>query len=174
MTEKPSADRVLSRAARRELVRQLLDAAPVGSQTELGDLLAAEGVHVTQGTISKDLLELRAVRRRDADGALRYVVPDDEDPAGEPGQVARLVRLCGEVLLDAQASGNLVVARTPPGAAQYFASAIDKAGLPGVLGTIAGDDTVLLIALDPSGGSDVAEILMTHAAGRRAAPERTP
>jgi transcriptional regulator of arginine metabolism len=69
---------------------------------------------------------------------------------------ARLSRLCGELLVSAEASGNLVVLRTPPGAAQYLASAIDHSVFTGVLGTIAGDDTVLVIARDVSGGDELA------------------
>lgn len=160
------AERQLSRAARRALVQHLIETHPVASQTELADLLADEGVLVTQGTISKDLLELRAVRQRDADGALRYVTPEDE-PLGEQSHLTRLARLCTEMLLDVVPAGNLIVAHTPAGAAQYFASAIDKASLPGVVGTIAGDDTVLLIANDADGGADVVARLRGLATGTK-------
>lgn len=159
-------DRQLSRAARRALVQNLIETHPVSSQTELADLLADEGVQVTQGTISKDLLELRAIRQRDADGALRYVIPDDE-PLGEQSHLTRLARLCTEMLLDVVQADNLIVAHTPAGAAQYFASAIDKASLPGVVGTIAGDDTVLLIAADAEAGVDVVARLRGLATGPR-------
>ena len=91
-----------------------------------------------------------------------YAVPGeggDRRPAA-PGETAagaqRLTRLCAELLVSAEASANLVVLRTPPGAAQFFASAVDKAELDDVLGTIAGDDTVLVIARDPKGGDAVA------------------
>lgn len=161
-----AAERQLSRAARRALVQNVIETRPVSSQTELADLLADEGVQVTQGTISKDLLELRAVRQRDADGALRYVIPDDE-PLGEVSHLTRLARLCTEMLLDVVPAGNLVVAHTPAGAAQYFASAIDRASLPGVVGTIAGDDTVLLIAGDAESGAGVVERLRGLARGTR-------
>ena len=159
-------DRQLSRAARRALVQTLIETHAVSSQTELADLLAAEGVQVTQGTVSKDLLELRAVRRRDGEGALHYVI-QDEEAVGESSHLARLARLCTEMLLGVVPSANLVVAHTPAGAAQYFASAIDKAALPGVVGTIAGDDTVLLIAGDAEGGSAVASMLTGYASGAR-------
>lgn len=163
------AERPLSRAARQALVQQLVESNSISSQTELADLLAEQGVGVTQGTISKDLLELRAVRRRDAGGTLRYVIPPEGDEAGEQAHLDKLVKLCQEVLLDAQASSNLVVVRTPPGAAQYFASAVDKAVLTGVLGTIAGDDTVLLISVAPKGGAELAHQLMSYAAGKKPA-----
>ena len=113
--------------------------------------------HVTQATLSRDLVELDAVKVRAASGALVYAVPGeggDRRPAA-PGETAaarhRLARLCGELLVSAEASANLVVLRTPPGAAQFLASAIDKAELRDVLGTIAGDDTVLVIGRDPAG-----------------------
>ena len=170
MPERPQqAERPLSRAARQALVQQLVEGRVVSSQTELADLLAEHGVSVTQGTISKDLVELGAVRRRDAEGTMRYVLPSEEEHSGEQVHVDKLVKLCGELLLDAQASANLVVTRTPPGAAQYFASALDKANLPSILGTIAGDDTVLLITSDPTGGQSVADELLTHAAGKKPA-----
>lgn len=161
-----SAERALSRAARQALVQTLIETHPVSSQTELAELLADEGVQVTQGTISKDLLELRAVRQREADGGLRYVIPE-EDVVGEQSHLVRLQRLCTEMLLDVVPAGNLVVVHTPAGAAQYFASAIDKASLPGVVGTIAGDDTVLLIAADLEGGASVVARLRDLAGGAR-------
>jgi transcriptional regulator of arginine metabolism len=131
----------------------------VHSQTELAGLLGNDGLSVTQATLSRDLDELGAVRIRAADGALVYAVPaegGDRSPrvASEPGATAgRLARVAAELLVSAEASANLVVLRTPPGAAQFFASAVDAAELPEVLGTIAGDDTVLVITRDPSGGA---------------------
>jgi transcriptional regulator of arginine metabolism len=77
----------------------------------------------------------------------------------------RLARLAGELLVSAEASANLVVLRTPPGAAQFLASALDKAELGNVLGTIAGDDTVLVISRDPKGGDALAQRLLALANG---------
>ena len=110
-------------------------------------------------TSQADLRRLRAVRIRQGDGAPAYAIPD-ETAFEHPGAQVRLARLCTELLISAEASGNLVVTRTPPGAAQYFASAIDKAGWPSILGCVAGDDTVLLVARDPVGGAALAEQLM--------------
>jgi transcriptional regulator of arginine metabolism len=76
-------------------------------------------------------------------------------------------RLAGELLISAEASANLVVVRTPPGAAQFFASAIDQAEVYDILGTIAGDDTVMLISRDPAGGQALADHLLRLAAGER-------
>ena len=87
---------------------------------------------------------------------------------------ARLARLCAELLVSAEASANLAVLRTPPGAAQFLASAIDRVGLADVLGTIAGDDTVLLVTRDPAGGAALAARFLQFADDRRATPERNP
>lgn len=155
----------VTKAARQARLSALLAQHEVRSQTELGELLGAEGLQVTQGTLSRDLVELGAFRVRGADGHLVYAVPGDGgDRSPHVGEFAgfegRLARLCGEVLVSAEHSANLVVLRTPPGAAQYFASAIDRVGWPTVLGTIAGDDTILLITRSPTGGESLAAALM--------------
>jgi transcriptional regulator of arginine metabolism len=152
-----------TKAARQARIAAVLGANSVRSQTELAQLLAAQGVEVTQGTLSRDLVEMGAVKVRRAGVGLVYAVGDEA-----PGPVlraltdateGRISRLAAELLVAAEASANLVVLRTPPGGAQLLASAIDRAVLPDVLGTIAGDDTVLLITRDPKGGAEVAERL---------------
>ena len=151
-----------TKAARHALVTSLLTRGTVHSQQQLAELLAAEGVTVTQATLSRDLVELRAVKIRTPSGALAYAVPAEgglRAPAAGPDDemlAARLARLCAELLVTAEASGNLVVLRTPPGAAQFLASAIDHSILPAILGTIAGDDTVLVIAREGETGSALA------------------
>jgi transcriptional regulator of arginine metabolism len=156
-----AALRPATKSSRHQQIVDLVGAHEVHSQAELAELLAANGVRVTQGTLSRDLVELDAVRVRATSGALVYAVPGEggDRTAAAPGETAaashRLARLCAELLVSAEASANLVVLRTPPGAAQFCASAIDKAELDTVLGTIAGDDTVLVIARDPQGGEAV-------------------
>lgn len=151
-----------TKAARHAMITRLLAHAPVRSQGELAAALAAEGLVVTQATLSRDLVELRAVRIRAADGTLTYAVPGEGgDRTPQMAETAehlasRLARLCAELLVTAESSGNLVVLRTPPGAAHFLASAIDHSVLPGVMGTIAGDDTVLVIAREVDGGEAVA------------------
>ncbi len=154
-----------TKTARHARVVGLLGTHQVRSQAELAELLAAEGLHVTQGTLSRDLVELGASRVRGASGHLVYAVPGDGgDRTPMVGEFAtfetRLARLCQEVLVSAEASANLVVLRTPPGAAQYFASALDRVGWVSVLGTIAGDDTILLISRSPGGGDQLARDLV--------------
>ncbi len=148
-----------SRATRQARVLALVEAEEVSSQAELAELLADEGISVSQGTLSKDLLEVGAVRIRGSKGNLVYAAPG-APTADFAAAEAKLAKLCQEVLLGAHASTNLVVLRTPPGAAQYFASAIDRAEWPEIMGTIAGDDTVLLIAQAPDGGDDLAARFM--------------
>jgi transcriptional regulator of arginine metabolism len=158
-----------TKAARQQRIAELLGDHAVRSQAELAALLALEGLHVTQGTLSRDLVELDAVRVRDARGVLVYAVPGEGGdrtprPAGESANAAsRLARLCAELLVSAESSANLVVLKTPPGAAQFLASALDKAQLATSLGTIAGDDTVVIVSRDPAGGADLARNLLALA-----------
>lgn len=152
----------LTKNARQQRIIDLLGHHDVKSQTELADLLADHGVHVTQATLSRDLVELDAVKVRGRAGALVYAVPaegGDRTPATAHESAAarqRLARLCGELLVSAEASANLVVLRTPPGAAQFLASAFDRAEIAEVLGCIAGDDTLLIIGREPESGDHLA------------------
>ena len=153
---------LMTKAARHAKIITLLEQREVRSQSELAELLADDGVQVTQGTLSRDLVEIGALRVRSSAGHLVYAVPGeggDRTPhVGEFASFAgRLARLCAEILVSAEASANLVVLRTPPGAAQYFASAVDRVGWESILGTIAGDDTILLITRSPSGGNGIAQ-----------------
>jgi len=153
MTAAPARTRV----ARQARIVELITQRAVHSQSELLALLEAEGIGSTQATLSRDLDELGAVKLRGADGGTPvYVIPDDGSPVrGIEGGTARLARLLGELLVSADASGNLAVLRTPPGAAHYLASALDRAALHDVVGTIAGDDTLLVVAREPVIGAQL-------------------
>ncbi|WP_375493419.1 arginine repressor [uncultured Jatrophihabitans sp.] len=173
----------VTKAARHARIVQILGAAPVASHGELAALLAADGLHVTQATLSRDLDELGAVKLRTPDGGHPvYVVPEDGTPLAarrdDDAPPHRLARLVGELCTSAQASANMVVLRTPPGAAQFLASAVDRAGLAAVLGTIAGDDTILVVTRDPAGGDALAQQLRDLAQARTdrhpAGGEETP
>jgi transcriptional regulator of arginine metabolism len=140
-----------TRAARQARIVELIRDRAVHSQTELLGLLEDEGVATTQATLSRDLDELGALKVRGA-----YVIPDDGSPVrGVEGGTARLARLLGELLTAADASGNLAVLRTPPGAAHYLASALDRAALNYIVGTIAGDDTLMVVAREPLTGAEL-------------------
>ncbi|MBW0018924.1 MAG: arginine repressor [Mycobacterium sp.] len=147
-----------TRVGRQARIVAILSSAEVRSQTELAALLANEGIEVTQATLSRDLEELGAVKLRGADGGVGvYVVPEDGSPVrGVSGGTSRLSRLLGDLLVSCDASANLAVLRTPPGGAHYLASAIDRAALPFVVGTIAGDDTVFVAAREPMTGVELA------------------
>lgn len=176
----------VTKAARQARIAGILARMPVRSQEELAALLAQAGVQVAQATLSRDLDELGAVRLRGADGSLVYALPHTADmPGAQPGGLrlpgsggtpeanARLTRVAAELLISAEASANLVVLRTPAGAAQFFASVLDHAGWPQVLGTVAGDDTVLAISRDPAGGAQLADQLL-RLANRREPVSREP
>ena len=147
-----------TRAGRQSRIVALLAAHPVRSQTELATLLATEGIETTQATLSRDLDELGAVKLRAADGGAGvYVVPEDGSPVrGVTGGTGRLAKLLGDLLVSTDASGNIAVLRTPPGAAHYLASALDRAALSYVVGTIAGVDTIAVIAREPLTGAELA------------------
>jgi transcriptional regulator of arginine metabolism len=146
----------VTRAGRHARIVELIRQMPVRSQTELAELLAGDGVQVTQATLSRDLEELGAVK---VSGA--YLIPEDgKRPLREAEQApARLIRLLRELLTGVDASANIAVLRTPPGAAQFLASALDRSGLSDVVGTIAGDDTIFVVARDVVGGKALAEKL---------------
>jgi transcriptional regulator of arginine metabolism len=162
-----------TRTARHRRIVDILNRQAVRSQSQLAKLLADDGLSVTQATLSRDLDELGAVKIRTNNGELIYAVPSEggfrtpQAPLGESVKEERMRRLASELLISAEASANLVVVRTPPGAAQFFASAIDQAEGYDILGTIAGDDTVMLISRDPNGGQAVADHLLRLAAGER-------
>ncbi|TWP46439.1 arginine repressor [Lentzea tibetensis] len=157
----------MTRTARQGRIVEMVSQRAVRSQSELAKLLAAEGIEVTQATLSRDLDELGAVKLRGADGgAPIYVIPEDGSPVrGVQGGTTRLVRLLNELLVATDFSGNLAVLRTPPGAAQFLASALDRAALNDIVGTIAGDDTILVVAREPLTGAELAERITAMAAG---------
>jgi len=159
----------VTRAGRHARIVELVRQRAIRSQTELAELLAADGVQVTQATLSRDLEELRAVK---VGGA--YLIPEDGTrPLREVEDApARLLRLLRELLTGVDASGNIAVLRTPPGAAQFLASALDRSGLTDVVGTIAGDDTILVVARDVTGGKALADKLADWA-GHTSEPGHT-
>ena len=146
----------LAKPQRQHRIAQLLEHNAVTSQAQVVDLLAGEGVMATQATVSRDLEELGAVKVRMAGGETVYAVPEFEE---RPAPEEQLKRVFGEWVLEVAYSGNLVVLRTPPGSAHVVGSAIDRAGLADVLGTVAGDDTLIVVASERVGGAKVARVL---------------
>jgi transcriptional regulator of arginine metabolism len=147
----------MTKHQRQHRITKLLETRAVGSQAHLVDLLAAEGVEATQTTVSRDLEELGALKVRLPGGETAYALP--ELPSHQVAPEDHLRRVLGEWVVEADHSGNLIVLRTPPGSAHVVGSALDRSGFPGVIGTVAGDDTVLVVASEASGGAAVADRL---------------
>lgn len=146
---------------RQQAITRLVASGKVTSQPQLQDLLADKGIDATQATISRDLEELGAVKVRVAGGESRYAIPDYEPVRVAPTDQLR--RVMGEWVAEVSVSGNLVVLRTPPGCAHVVASALDRSGDPSLLGTVAGDDTILCVAAETTGGKALAASLRSLA-----------
>jgi transcriptional regulator of arginine metabolism len=147
----------MTKNQRQHRIARLLESEAVGNQAHLVELLAAEGIEATQTTVSRDLEELGALKVRLPGGETAYVLP--ELPTQQIAPEDHLRRVLGEWVVEVASSANLVVLRTPPGSAHVVGSALDRSGFDGVIGTVAGDDTVLVVASESSGGEAVAEQL---------------
>jgi transcriptional regulator of arginine metabolism len=143
--------------ARRAKAIALIKGGKISSQSDLVKELKKAGFSVTQTTASRDLDEIGAVRGRDG-----YTISDTDD-----GSMARSMPLPGDLILSIESSGNLAVVRTPPGGAQFLASALDHSGLKSIIGTIAGDDTVLVVSRKASGGAELAKELLSYRSGKK-------
>ena len=143
--------------ARRAKAIALIKAGKISSQSDLVKELKKAGFSVTQATASRDLEEIGAVRGRSG-----YTLAESDNDS-----MARSMPLPGELILSVEASGNLAVVRTPPGGAQFLASALDHSGISSIIGTIAGDDTVLVVSRKASGGGELAKELLTYRGGKK-------
>ena len=149
------ARKALAKPQRQHRIARLLEAHPVTSQTQLVDLLAADGVAATQATVSRDLEDLGAIKVRVAGGDTVYAIP--ELPVDQHAPEHHLRRVLGDWVVEVDHSHNLVVLRTPPGSAHVVGSALDRSDLDDVIGTVAGDDTILVVVAASSTGASVAE-----------------
>lgn len=140
-----------SAAARRAKIVSLIEAGLIHSQTDVVKHLKKAGFVVTQATASRDLEDIGAVRARGANGQLIYQL-------SAPDPVIR--SNSNSLILSIESSGNLVVVKTPAGGAQLLASNLDHLGSKSIIGTIAGDDTVLVIAKKANGGAQLAKELL--------------
>ncbi|WRS29864.1 arginine repressor [Actinomycetaceae bacterium MB13-C1-2] len=147
-----SAEVLLTRAARHDAIRNVLSTRQITSQEELRKALAAQGFETVQATLSRDLSELRAVKVRGSQGQSTYQIVDDDgrSPSAVEPSAARLARWCQELLVGADCAQNILVLRTPAGAANMLGAAIDSARLKYVVGTLAGDDTIFTVCRDES------------------------
>lgn len=151
------ATRTLAKPQRQHRVSRLLADHAVTSQAQLVELLAGEGIAATQATVSRDLEDLGAIKVRVGGGETVYAIP--ELPSQQRAPEDHLRRVFSEWVVEVAHSGNLVVLRTPPGSAHVVASALDRSGLPDVLGTVAGDDTMVVIVAEGVSGAAMAERL---------------
>jgi transcriptional regulator of arginine metabolism len=157
---------VSAKQQRQQAIARLIGQRPVGNQPQLLDLLAREGIRATQATVSRDLEELGVIKVRVPGGQSAYALPELESDRLVPFDQLR--RVLGEWVGEVATSANLVVLRTPPGCAHVVASALDRSGLDGLLGTVAGDDTLLCVAADDTPGHELAATLRELAGiGRR-------
>jgi transcriptional regulator of arginine metabolism len=147
----------LAKPQRQHRIARLLEQNAVSSQGQLVDLLAADGVIATQATVSRDLEDMGAVKVRVPGGELVYAIP--ELPAEQFAPEDHLRRVFSDWVVDVAYSLNIVVLRTPPGSAHVVASALDRARLEEMVGTVAGDDTILVIAAESVGGASLAQRL---------------
>jgi transcriptional regulator of arginine metabolism len=143
--------------ARRAQAIALIKAGKISSQGDLVKELKKKGFAVTQTTASRDLEEIGAVRGRNG-----YTIAESDNDS-----MARSMPLPGDLILSVESSGNLAVVRTPPGGAQFLASSLDHSGLKSIIGTIAGDDTVLVVSRKASGGGELAKELLSYRGGKK-------
>lgn len=176
MSDATPLQRPATRAARLSAIEDALSRHAVTSQSQLSEILAGEGIEVTQATLSRDLDEMNATKVRLEDGTMAYALAGAaaserggaSSGAGGVGGIGpkaeqQMSRVLSGLVTSVAAAKNLVVVHTPSGAAQYVASVIDRQPLDGILGTIAGDDTVMAICADDAIADDWSRWLVTLA-----------
>ena len=151
----------ITRTVRQALILELLEQNLVSSQMQLSELLKNKGVEITQGTLSRALDELGAKKIRPDSGRAFYAVGNTEETIAPTtvGTREKLRKMLDDLLVSSDHSGNIAVLRTPPGAAAFLASFIDRVSMDEVVGTIAGDDTVFVLARDPLTGKELVDLL---------------
>jgi len=151
----------MSKTSRQHKIVQLLGEVAVTSQSQLVELLESEGVEATQATVSRDLEDIGAIKVRVPGGDLVYALPEHANEQVAPP--VHLKRVLSDWVASVAHSHNLVVVKTPPGSAHVVASALDRSGLDGVLGTVAGDDSIMIVATEETTGEALAEHIRTLA-----------
>jgi transcriptional regulator of arginine metabolism len=146
---------------RQGAILRLVQERAVSTQEELAEALRESGIDVVQGTVSRDVAQLGLVKVRDASGRLVYALPGGADL----DRLSELTSALRRWAVSLDATANLLVIRTPPGHANALARAIDEARLPDVLGTVAGDDTIMVIAREGVRGAAIERDLRHHLEG---------
>lgn len=158
--------RPATRAARLSVIEEILLNHIITSQSQLSGMLSDEGIDVTQATLSRDLDEINAMKTRLQDGTIAYTVGDRTvHQAAGIGERAeqQMAKVLGGLVTSVAAANNLIVVHTPSGAAQYVASVVDRQPIDGILGTIAGDDTVMVVCSDEDVARSRAQWLLSIA-----------
>jgi transcriptional regulator of arginine metabolism len=150
-----------TKAQRQQALIRIIENAEVSSQTQLQKLLAKEGIKATQVTVSRDLEEVGAIKVRSSSGDTVYAIATFEPARRATSDQLR--RVMSEWVAEVSHSGQMVVLRTPPGCAHVVASALDRAAPNGLLGTVAGDDTIICVAIENVGGKKLANELRSLA-----------
>ncbi len=145
---------MMTKTQRQHRINELIEREVISTAAQLVTRLQSEGITATQATVTRDLQELGTIKVRDEHGSRRIVVASSPKVSSPP--LDHLRRMMGEWVVSVESSANLVVLRTPPGCAHVVASALDRSALEGVLGSVAGDDTLLVIASDEHGGAAIA------------------
>ena len=138
---------------RQAMIRTLLKERIIQTQEELAEALRDRGFQVTQATVSRDMKEMHLIKVPVTDGGYQYAVPEREGP----GLSDRLIRMLKDCVLSVEAAGQMVVVKTLSGSANTAAEALDSMDMPEILGSIAGDNTIFLVAVDPAGAQRSAE-----------------
>ncbi|HUX03871.1 MAG TPA: arginine repressor [Acidimicrobiales bacterium] len=144
----------MTKTQRQHRISELLEREVISTAAQIVARLQGEGIAATQATVTRDLQELGTIKVRDEHGSRRIVIASAPQISSAP--IDHLRRMMGEWVVSVESSANLVVVRTPPGCAHVVASALDRSALDGVLGSVAGDDTILVIASDAHGGGRLA------------------
>lgn len=147
----------MGKTQRQHLIARLIEQQIVHNQAQVVELLAEQGVGATQATVSRDLDDLGAIKVRVPGGEPAYAIP--ALPKDQRAPEDHLRRVFGDWVVEVEASGNLVVLRTPPGSAHVVGSALDRADLPEIVGTVAGDDTLMVVVAEDVGGAALADQL---------------
>lgn len=169
MSENEATRTPSSKAGRHAAIEQILSTRAVTSQSELRQALEEMGINAAQATLSRDLLEVRATKIRDADGRQIYALTDRSHKTdwGEEGAEQKLQRWSQDLLVGAATADNIVVLRTPAGAANLLASAIDFSRDDTVLGSVAGDDTIMVVCTSAETAENFCNRLLSYAEGTK-------
>ena len=145
----------MNRSERQGAIRRLVREQALSTQSELAAALHAAGHDVVQTTVSRDIRELGLVKIRHASGRLVYALPED-------ARVRDIGSSLRRIALDIESSGNLVLVTTPSGFANALCEEIDRAGHPRILGTLAGENTILIVAREGVAGSELRDELRAY------------